>query len=216
LFPHTELFLMYGLTECKRVCFLAPDQVDRRPTSVGKAMPNVEAYIVDEAGNRLPPGQTGELVVRGSNVMRGYWNLPEETDKALRPGPLPGERVLHTGDLFRMDAEGYLYFVGRRDDMIKSRGEKVSPAEIENVLHRLKGVSMAAVGGVPDPIQGVVIKAFIVTNPGVALTEKEVLRHCSKHLEDYMIPRIVEFRDSFPRTESGKVDKLQLMGRNQQ
>lgn len=215
LFPHSQLYLMYGLTECKRVCYLAPDQVDQRPASVGKPMPNVEAYVVDEAGRRLPPGEVGELVVRGSNVMRGYWNLPEETEKALRPGPIPGERVLYTGDLFKMDDEGYLYFVGRRDDMIKSRGEKVSPAEIENILHRLSGVSMAAVVGIPHPVQGVMIKAFIVVTPGMTLTENEVLRHCARHLEDYMVPKVVEFRESFPRTESGKIDKLQLVGRNE-
>ena len=210
LFPHTQLFLMYGLTECKRVSYLPPDQLDFRPDSVGKAMPNVEAYVVGEDGRRLPAGEVGELVVRGSNVMRGYWNLPEETEQVLRPGPVPGERVLHTGDLFRTDQEGYLYFVGRRDDIIKSRGEKVSPTEVENVLYRLEGVSMAAVVGIPDPILGAAIKAVLTLKPGVALTENDVLRHCARYLEDFMVPKVLEFRETMPKTAAGKIDKREL------
>jgi len=216
LFPHTQLFLMYGQTECKRVSYLPPDQLDFRPDSVGKAMPNVEAYIVGEDGRRLPPGEVGELVVRGSNVMRGYWNLPEETAKALRPGPATGERVLHTGDFFRMDQEGYLYFIGRRDDIIKSRGEKVSPTEVENVLYRLEGVSMAAVVGIPDPILGAAVKAFLTLKPGVTLTENDVLRHCATYLEDFMVPKVLEFRETMPRTAAGKIDKRELAVQKEQ
>ncbi len=137
LFPNVRLFSMYGLTECKRVSYLPPELIDERPDSVGKAMPNEEVYIVDEHGDRVGPHRVGELVVRGSNVMMGYWEMPEETSACLRPGRYPGERVLYTGDLFRTDDEGYLYFVGRKDDIIKSRGEKVSPREIENVMHGL-------------------------------------------------------------------------------
>ena len=125
---------MYGLTECKRVSYLPPDQIDIRPDSVGRGMPNEEVYIVDEAGNRVGPGVVGELVVRGSNVMKGYWNMPEETDRVLRPGPLPYERVLYTGDLFRADAEGYLLLrgtSGRHHQMPLAR--RWSPREVENV-----------------------------------------------------------------------------------
>ncbi|HEX5000515.1 MAG TPA: AMP-binding protein [Terriglobia bacterium] len=211
LFPGVDLFLMYGLTECKRVSYLPPDEVTSRPGSVGKPMPNVEAYVVDEHGYTLPANEVGELVVRGSNVMRGYWNLPDETARTLREGPLPGERVLHTGDLFRIDEEGYLYFVGRRDDMIKSRGEKVSPSEVENVLYQLEGVSMAAVVGVPDYDRGMAVKAFIVPAEGVNLNEKDVLRHCAARLEAFMIPKEVEFRQSLPRNASGKIDKRELI-----
>jgi long-chain acyl-CoA synthetase len=214
-FPQTKLYLMYGLTECKRVCYLPPDQVDRRPTSVGKAMPNVEVYIVDENGERVPPGTIGELVVRGSNVMRGYWSLPEETDKVLKPGPVPGERVLYTGDLFRTDEEGYLYWIGRRDDIIKSGGEKVSPKEVENVLYGLEGVAMAAVVGIRDEILGQIVKAVLTLREGVRLTEKEVLRHCSRHLEDFMVPKLVEFRETMPRTPAGKIDKKELAGQRE-
>jgi amino acid adenylation domain-containing protein len=210
-FPQARLFLMYGLTECKRVCFLPPDELTRRPDSVGRPMPDVEAYVVDEHGRRLPAGEVGELVVRGANVMRGYWNLPDETERALRPGPVPGERVLHTGDLFRADADGYLYFVGRRDDIIKTRGEKVSPTEVENVLYRLDGIALAAVIGVPDPLLGAAVKAVVTLADGAQLTETDVRRHCARYLDDFMVPRIVEFRSSLPRNEAGKIDKRRML-----
>jgi long-chain acyl-CoA synthetase len=211
LFPHTRVYSMFGLTECKRVSYLPPSQLDSRPASVGKAMPNVEVYVVDDQGRRLPPGHVGELVVRGSNVMQGYWELPEETEKMLQPGLLPGERVLHTGDLFHMDTEGYLYWIGRKDDIIKSRGEKVSPKEIENVLYSLEGVALAAVVGVPDKLLGQAIKAVITLKEGTYLTEKDILRYCAKHLEEFMIPKFVEFRTSMPKTSNGKIDKKALV-----
>ncbi|MBI2816962.1 MAG: AMP-binding protein [Acidobacteria bacterium] len=210
LFPRAKIYSMYGLTECKRVSYLPPDQIDIRPTSVGKGMPNEEVYIVDEHGDRVGPGVVGELVIRGSNVMKGYWNMPEETDKVLKPGLFPWERVLYSGDLFRSDEEGYLYWVGRRDDIIKSRGQKVSPREIEDVLYSLPGVAEAAVVGIPDQILGSAIKAFIVPQQGVRLAEEDVLRHCSQHLEDFMLPGSVEFRDQMPKTSTGKIAKREL------
>ena len=178
-------------------------------------MPNVEVYVVDDDGRRLPAGQVGELVVRGANVMRGYWNLPQETDKALRPGAVPGERVLHTGDLFRIDDEGFLYFVGRRDDIIRSGGEKVSPVEVENVLYRLDGVSLAAVVGVPDPLLGSAVKAVITLKDGVQLSEMDVRRHCARYLEDIMVPKVLEFRSTMPRNDAGKIDKRKLIEREE-
>jgi acyl-CoA synthetase (AMP-forming)/AMP-acid ligase II len=123
-FPWVTLYSMYGLTETKRTLYLPPDQLDRRPGSVGIAIPGTEVWIEDERGRRLGPNQIGELVVRGRHVMRGYWNVPIATANRFRPGPLPGECVCHTGDLFRTDEDGYLYFVARKDDIIKSRGEK--------------------------------------------------------------------------------------------
>jgi long-chain acyl-CoA synthetase len=207
--PHARIYSMYGLTECKRVSYLPPEQIDRRPTSVGKGMPNEEVYIVDEAGNRLRSG-VGELVIRGSHVMQGYWELPQETSERLKAGPTPGERVLYSGDLFRMDAEGYLYFLGRKDDIIKTRGEKVSPREVENVLYDLAGVADAAVVGVPDEILGQAIKAVVTVQAGATLTARDVLRHCSERLETFMVPKTVEFRESMPKTTSGKIDKKHL------
>jgi acyl-CoA synthetase (AMP-forming)/AMP-acid ligase II len=211
LLPQAQLYLMYGLTECKRVSYLSPEQVDRRPNSVGKAMPNTEVYIVDEQGRPLPPDEVGELVVRGANVMKGYWKLPQETAKMLRPGPVPGEQVLYTGDLFRMDEEGFLYWMGRKDDIIKSRGEKVSPIEVENVLYALSGVAMAAVVGVPDGTLGQVVMAVITLNEGAILSQKDVLHHCTKHLARFMIPKIVKFCEAMPKTAAGKIDKLKLI-----
>jgi long-chain acyl-CoA synthetase len=205
LFPATRIYSMYGLTECKRCTYLPPTELARRPTSVGIAIPNTEAYVVDDDGARVPPGEIGELVIRGAHVMKGYWENPEATDKALKPGPFPWEKVLYTGDLFRADADGFLYFVGRKDDIIKSRGEKVSPKEVENVLYALAGIREAAVVGAPDPILGQAIKAVVVLAPGAKLTRHDIIRHCAKHLEDFMVPKFIEFRDELPKTESGKI-----------
>jgi long-chain acyl-CoA synthetase len=208
-FPWATLYSMYGLTECKRTLYLPPEQLDKRPGSVGIAIPGTEVWIEDDRGNRVGPGVIGELVIRGSHVMRGYWENSEATAKCYRPGPTPGEHVLYSGDLFKMDEEGYLFFVSRKDDIIKSRGEKVSPKEVENVLYSLEGVVEAAVVGVPDPILGQAIKAFVVLD-SVMLAEKDILRHCRTHLEDFMVPQIIEFRDSLPKTSSGKITKKGL------
>jgi len=210
LFPQAILYSMYGLTECKRVTYLPPDQLDIRPTSVGRGMPNEEVWLVDDAGNLLPNGSTGELVIRGSNVMRGYWEKPAETAKRLKPGPNVGELVLYSGDLFRTDDEGWLYFVARRDDIIKSRGEKVSPREVENSIYSLEGVQDVAVIGVPDEILGQAIKAFIVQREGFNLTEREVIRHCLARLENFMAPKVVEFVAALPKTDTGKIKKTGL------
>jgi len=208
-FPWATLYSMYGLTETKRTLYLPPEQLDVRPGSVGVAIPGTEVWIENEEGERAGPGEIGELVIRGSHVMRGYWENPEATAERYRPGPTPGERILYSGDLFQMDEEGYLYFVSRKDDIIKSRGEKVSPKEIENVLYGLQGVIEAAVIGVPDPILGQAIKAFVVLEDA-GLTEKDILRHCRSHLEDIMVPQQVEIRDSLPKTSSGKIKKTGL------
>lgn len=208
-FPTATLFLMYGLTETKRTLYLPPAQLDIRPSSVGIPIPGTEAWVEDEAGNRLGAGQVGELVVRGRHVMRGYWRAPVASAQRFRPGPLPGERVCYTGDRFRMDEEGYFYFVGRMDDIIKCRGEKVAPREVESVLYGLKGVVEAAVIGVPDPVLGEAIKAFIVSRDA-QLSERAVLAHCRAHLEELKVPKFVEFRDELPKTESGKIKKTAL------
>jgi amino acid adenylation domain-containing protein len=210
LFPQVRLYSMYGLTECKRVSYLPPDQIDIRPASVGRGMPNQEVYVVDDDGGRVGPGVVGELVIRGSNVTRGYWEDPEATARALRPGPIPGEKVLYSGDLFKTDEEGYLYFVSRKDDIIKTRGEKVSPREVEEVLYGIEGVAEAAVFGVPDPVLGSAVKAVLTLREGMQVNEAAVLRHCSQKLENFMVPKFVEFRASMPRTTSGKIAKRQL------
>jgi acyl-CoA synthetase (AMP-forming)/AMP-acid ligase II len=206
LLPRTKLYSMYGQTECTRALYLDPAELAARPDSVGKPIPNTEAWVVNDRGERAAPGEVGELVIRGGHVMSGYWEDPQATAKALRPGPLPGERVLYTGDLFRTDDDGYFYFVARKDDIIKTRGEKVSPKDVENVLYQLPGVAEAVVVGVPDPVLGQAIKAVIVPADGAeAMTETEVRRHCAARLEDFMVPKVVEFRAELPKTMSGKI-----------
>lgn len=210
-FPHVKIFSMYGLTECKRVAYLPPDQLDIRPTSVGRAIPNEEVYIVDEDGAEVPPNVVGELVVRGSHVMSGYWERPEETARALRPGRFPSEQVLFTGDMFRQDDQGYLYFVARKDDIIKTRGQKVSPREVEDVLASIDGIAEAAVVGVSDPVLCQAIKAFVTLGRGAQLNEKDILRRCSQQLEDFMMPKVIEIRAELPKTANGKIDKAELL-----
>ena len=211
MLPHVKIYSMYGLTECKRVSYLPPEQIDIRPGSVGRGMPNEEVYIVDDEGRRLGPGEVGELVVRGANVMKGYWELPEETSRMLRDGGfIWPEKVLYTGDLFKSDDEGYLYWVGRRDDIIKTRGEKVSPKEVEDVIYSLPGVVDAAVIGVADPVLGYAIKAIVTVATGSSLTEQDILRHCRQGLEDFMIPKYVEFCENMPKTTTGKISKKSL------
>jgi len=212
LFPEVKLFSMFGLTESKRTLYLPPEEVDRRPGSVGKAIPNCEVFVVDENGKEVLPGETGELVIRGSNVMRGYWNAPELTARTFKAGILPGETLLHSGDVFKRDEEGFLYFLGRKDDQIKTKGERVSPKEIENTLSEMRGVSEAAVIGIPDDILGTAIKAFIVPLPGVSLTQKDVLKFCTDHMETFMVPKYVSFQAELPKTPNGKIDKKSLKG----
>jgi amino acid adenylation domain-containing protein len=204
--PHVRIYSMYGLTECKRVSYLDPQEIDSRPASVGKPMENVEVYVVDGEGTLCEHG-TGELVVRGANVMQGYWRAPEETQRALRPGLLPGERVLYTGDIFRVDEQGFMYFQHRLDDIIKSRGQKVSPREVENVLHAASGVVEALVVGVPDAVTGEAVKGYVTLAPGAAVSEQDLLLHCSKYLEDFMVPRSIEIVAELPHNQSGKLSR---------
>lgn len=206
LFPGVRLYSMYGLTECKRCTYLPPEELDRRPGSVGIAIPNTEALVVDDEGNRVPPGVAGELVIRGPHVMQGYWRNDAATVQMLRPGPHPWEKRLHTGDLFRTDEEGFLYFVGRKDDIIKTRGEKVAPKEVETVLHAHPGIAEAVVTGVPDPVLGHALAAVVVLSDET-LSERDIIRHCAAHLEDFMVPKIVEFRRELPKTDTGKVSR---------
>ena len=210
IFPQALIYKMYGLTECKRVSYLAPELMDSKPGSVGKAIPGTEVFLLSSDGKPVPAGEVGTLYVRGPHVMAGYWNRPDLTDEMLKPGKLPGEKVLCTHDLFRMDDEGYLYFVGRTDDIIKTRGEKVSPVEVENALHRIPGVREAAVVGVPDALLGEAIRAYVVAEPGAGLTVQSLRADSATYLESYMVPAQVILCDSLPRTANGKVNKRLL------
>jgi acyl-coenzyme A synthetase/AMP-(fatty) acid ligase len=210
LFPAAKIYSMYGQTECARGSYLPPEDLDRKPTSIGIPLPNTEIWVVDEHDNKLGPCQVGQLVIRGANVMKGYWGSPEATAERLRPGPLPGEFVLYTGDYCRFDEDGYLYFVSRMDDVFKSRGEKVAPREVENALVDIPGVREAAVIGVPDPILGQAVKAFVLLEQGATLTEKAVQIECGKRLEAFLVPKEVVFVNDLPRTSGGKIRKKEL------
>lgn len=210
LLPHVRFYSMYGQTECVRAAYLPPELLDARPGSVGVAIPGCTLAVVDDAGNELPHGDTGELVISGPNVMRGYWGNPEATARALKPGP-DGRLRLHSGDVFVRGEDGLFSFVARKDDIIKSRGEKVAPKEVEAVIYTLSGVVEALVVGVPDPVLGEAVKALVVTSDP-AMTERDVIRHCARHLDDYMVPKIVEFRPELPKTESGKLNRRLAAG----
>jgi acyl-CoA synthetase (AMP-forming)/AMP-acid ligase II len=211
LFLNAKIYSMYGLTECKRALYLPPEELAKRPESVGIAIPNTEVWLIDENGSRITtPGQPGELVIRGGHVMKGYWKHPVETAAVLKPGVLPDEKVLLSGDLFKMDEEGFLYFISRKDDMIKSGGERISPREIENVLHEIPEVSAAAVIAVPDQILGSAIKAYIVIKDGHTISKDSVLKFCATLLEHTRIPKHIEFIDKLPTGLTGKVRKKDL------
>lgn len=206
IFPEALIYKMYGLTECKRVCYLEPELLWDKPTSVGKAIPGTEVLVLDDEGRPVAPGQMGILHVRGPHVMVGYWNRPQQTAEMLRPGPLPGERMLRSGDWFMQDEDGFLTFQGRSDDIIKSRGEKVSPREVENVLHALSDVVEAAVVGAPDALLGELVCAYVVLREGSDLSPAMIVRHCRDRLEPYLVPGRVDILDALPHTNRGKID----------
>src|SRR5215471_6273165 len=210
--PTTKIFLMYGLTEAFRSTYLPPEELDRRPTSMGKAIPDTEILVVNENNQLCKPGEIGELVHRGPTVSMGYWARPEDTARVLRPNPLlppelgDCERVCYSGDLVKMDDEGFLYYVGRRDTMIKSSGVRISPTEVEEVLFQSGKLRQAAVIGVPDESLGQVIKAFVVPREGDVLAVEDLLDYCGGRMPRYMVPKAVEVLSELPKTTSGKVD----------
>lgn len=208
----TRIFLMYGLTEAFRSTYLPPEELDRRPDSMGKAIPNTEILVVNERGEQCSPGEVGELVHRGPTVSMGYWGQPELTAKVLRPHPFApnelgdGEKVCYSGDLVKMDEEGFLFFVGRRDNMIKCSGYRVSPTEVEEVLFQSGKLREAAVIGIPDAALGQAIKAFVVPRDSECVKTEELQSFCAERLPRYMIPKVMEIAQSLPKTPSGKVD----------
>lgn len=210
IFPTALIFKMYGLTECKRVCYLEPELMQQKPGSVGKAIPGTEVFLLDDNDQPVAAGEVGVLHARGPHVMLGYWGREADSAKMLKPGKLPGERILCAQDRFRMDDEGFLYFVGRSDDIIKTRGEKVSPVEVENVLHELAGVREAAVIGVVDETLGEAIRAYLVIDPESGLEARRIRAHCAARLENFMVPRDILLVDHLPRTDTGKVSKKLL------
>ena len=210
--PATKIFLMYGLTEAFRSTYLPPEELGRRPTSMGKAIPNTEILVINNQGRLCGPGEVGELVHRGPTVSLGYWGQPDLTAHILRPHPLlppevgNGEKVCYSGDLVRMDEEGFLYFIGRRDNMIKSSGYRVSPSEVEEVLFQSGKLREAAVIGIPDDVLGQSIKAFVVPRDGEVLNADDLIAFCGERMPRYMVPNAVEILDALPKTGNRKVD----------
>ncbi len=216
--PGTRPFLMYGLTEAFRSTYLPPEEVDRRPDSMGKAIPNAEILVVREDGTPCAPGEPGELVHRGVHVALGYWNDPEGT--AARFRPLPGqpaglaipELAVWSGDTVRQDEEGYLYFIGRRDEMIKTSGYRVSPSEVEEVAYATGLVAEAAATGVAHPALGQAV-VLVVHAPAGREVGERLLQACRQHLPGFMVPAHVQVRDQpLPRNPNGKIDRQRLAG----
>jgi acyl-coenzyme A synthetase/AMP-(fatty) acid ligase len=211
VFPNAGIVHMYGQTECMRISRLDPAILDVRPTSCGKAIPGTDVVVLSPEGIRVQPGEIGTMYVRGPHVTPGYFGAPELTAQILRDGDVPGERLLCTHDLFRVDEEGFLYFVGRSDDIVKTRGEKVSPHQVEDALHAIGGVKEAAVVGVPDELLGEAVRAYVVLEDESALTGSEIIAACRPALESYKIPKEVVILDELPKTPSGKVMKRSLV-----
>lgn len=205
LFPRADIFDLYGLTEASPgVTILRPHDLPEKSASVGKPMMSVKIKVVDEEGRELPPGKSGEIICRGPNVMKGYYNDPAATQEVLKEG------WLYTGDVGRIDQDGYLYLTGRKKELIISGGDNIYPAEVEAVLHRHPRILEAAVIGIPDAYWGERVKAVVVPKPGNTLNEKEVIEYCKTQLAKYKTPRSVDFVASLPKNAAGKVVKGEL------
>jgi acyl-CoA ligase (AMP-forming) (exosortase A-associated) len=215
--PKTKPYLMYGLTEAFRATYLPPEEADRRPDSIGKAIPNSEVLVLREDGTPCAPNEPGELVQRGALVGMGYWNDPEKT--AERYKPLPGreaglvrpEIAVFSGDTVRYDEEGFLYFIGRRDEMIKTSGYRVSPTEIEEVIYATQRVAECAALGVEHPTLGQAVVLVVTAREGECLDEPGLLAECKARLPIYMVPAKIDIRaGSLPRNPNGKIDRKLL------
>ena len=215
--PNTDIFLMYGLTEAFRSTYLPPEQVNTRPTSMGKAIPNAEIFVINADKKECQPGEVGELVHRGPLVAQGYWNDPAKTAERYKPLPVSltdgrtvQELAVWSGDSVKKDEEGYLYFVSRTDEMIKTSGYRVSPTEIEEALLQLDDVSEAVAMGVPHPELGQAIVVAATSNSTSENLEKEIVSALKKQLPPYMIPQEISIRKELPRNANGKFDRKQL------
>ncbi|MDH7800971.1 MULTISPECIES: AMP-binding protein [unclassified Rhizobium] len=213
--PDTKIYLMYGLTEAFRSTFLPPEEIDRRPTSIGKAIPECEIFIVTAEGQRAKPGEPGILIHRGPTVSLGYWNRPEDTAKVLRPHPfIPAERggetVCYSGDLAVEDVDGFFSFVARNDAMIKSSGYRISPTEVEESLMSTGLFQQVAVIGLPDPFAGEKVHA-VATAANENIDVSAALKKAAEMLAPFMIPRAIELVDRLPVTANGKVDYRALV-----
>jgi acyl-coenzyme A synthetase/AMP-(fatty) acid ligase len=198
--PDANIFIMYGQTEATaRLTFLYPEDLLKKPGSVGKPIPGVHLELVKENGISARVGEEGEIVVKGKNLMAGYWKSPEETRKVLKGNKL------YTGDIAKMDDEGYLYMIGRSNDMIKSGAHRISPKEIEEVILEVPEVHEATVFGVEDEILGESVRAVVVLKDGFKEDAKKIQRYCQTKLAPFKIPKEIVFAKELPKTSSGKV-----------
>ena len=217
-FPNAKPYLMYGLTEAFRSTYLPPEEVDRRPDSIGKAIPNAEIMVVREDGSPCAPGEPGELVHRGALVSLGYWNDREKTAERFKPAPnqegglTMTEMAVWSGDTVRMDEEGFLYFISRRDEMIKTSGYRVSPTEVEEVIYATEMAGEVAAVGVPHPVLGQAIVVIVAERPDHGLDVEALMAECRQRLPAYMVPsEIRRHPGSLPRNPNGKIDRKLLL-----
>jgi len=203
---HIRLFVMYGQTEASaRLSYVPPERLREKLGSIGIPIPGVTLTIRDGDGRECAPGEVGEVVAAGENLMQGYWNDPEETALVLKADGL------HTGDLGRKDDDGYIFLVGRIKNMIKVGANRVSPREIEDAIAEVAGVAEVCVAGVPDELLGEAAEAFVVVSPGADVSPERILAHCRESLALYKVPRGVHFRDALPRSAAGKVVRAELV-----
>jgi acyl-CoA synthetase (AMP-forming)/AMP-acid ligase II len=209
----TKIYLMYGLTEAFRSTYLPPEEIERGSTCIGKAIPDTEILVVNSDGQECAPGEPGELVHRGPTVAMGYWGKKEATHKAYRPNPLAPpelldvERVVYSGDLVRRDEEGFLYFIGREDAMIKTQGYRLSPEEVEGLLVGSGRVREACAFGVEDLEVGQQVYAVVSLRDGGDASVEEIREYVIKNGPPYMVPKEIFVQDELPKTGSGKIDR---------
>jgi len=197
--PHIKVIQGYGLTETSpMITLVEPDKAEAKIGSIGRAVPCVEVKIVDDDGRELPPGEAGEIITRGPHVMKGYFRRPDATAQRIRDG------WLYTGDVGKLDADGYYYHLGRRDDMIITGGLNVYPAEVENLIYTYPGVQETVVFAIPDAKRGAVIGAAVVGRADSHIVEKELLGFLRQNLANFKVPDRIVVRESLPRTSSGK------------
>lgn len=214
--PQTQPYLMYGLTEAFRSTYLDPEEISKRPTSMGKAIPDAEILVINQQGKEAQAGEEGELVHRGPHVALGYWNSPQKTAQRFKPLPqslnqgLIPQIAVWSGDTVVKDEEGFLYFIGRKDDMIKSSGYRVSPSEIEECVYQHDMVSEVAAIGVPHPSLGQAILLVVKAHDETAFDEKTLLAFCKKQLPNFMHPKAIQLSDSLPRNPNGKINRKRL------
>jgi acyl-CoA synthetase (AMP-forming)/AMP-acid ligase II len=211
VFSPAKLIVMYGATELSpRLTWVPPERLHEKWGSIGIPIPNTEAFVAGEDGNRLPPGVAGEIVGRGSNVMLGYWKDPEGSARVVRKG------LYFTGDLGVMDGEGYLYVKGRVREMLKIGGNRVSPQELEEALLRIPGIQEVAVIGISDPILGEVPKAFVVMTPDSMPDEITIRKSLLEALPAYKVPKVIAFVEALPKSSAGKILKSVLREKERQ